>query len=261
MRSRTLILTGAICLFAAAMAQAALTNEEFDSGGTGWTTYATGSGSVTFPGTTAQINAFVTSLAGLEQTDSSFSTTGQERLLTIQINDNGNILAGWRNSSDVDGTTVIYSSGATGVRTVGSDDPAFNKVFAEKIGVGGIINVEYMRVTDVTGPPTFAGIATAARTSLTGADLTWAAGTDSVTPQGQIIYRIYWSTNSANVITDGVKTSSTAGATTIGVTGLPSGQQVFFTVRAEDRVAHRDTNTVQQSIASLTAVENWFLYE
>jgi len=261
MRSRYLILAGALCLFASAAAQAALTNEEFDSGGTGWTTYMSGSGSVTFTGTTARINAFTTSLAGLEQTDSSFATTGQERLLTIQINDNGNILSGWRNASDVDGTTVIYSSGATGVRTVGSDDPAFNKVFAENIGVGGIINVEYMRVTDVTGPPAFAGITGAARTSSTSADLTWTQGTDDVTPQGEIVYRIYHSTNSANVISEGVKASSAAGAATASVTGLAAGAQIFFTVRAEDRVAHRDTNTVQQSIASLTAVENWFLYK
>lgn len=241
----------------------AISDPEFDQYGAGWTIYTSGSGSVNFDGTVAQLTAFLYYDAGLEQVESAFSTSGQEYRLDIQVNNNGNILAGWRNSSDADGPTTMYANGATGARSILCDDPAYNKVFAEKAGsIGGVINIEYMRTTNVTAPPTYItapGILTATRASATSANLTWNAATDNVTAASGIVYRIYWSTASGTVISSGVKTTFT-GATSGTVTGLPSNQQVFFSVRAADRVGNAESNTVQANIAAASGVSDWPLY-
>src|SRR5262245_18159468 len=94
---RTMYSKSLICvvIFVLGRAAFALTNTEFTSFGSGWTTYTGGSGAVTFDGNVAEITAFVFATAGLEQTETAFTTTGQEYRLEIQVNNNGNVLAGW----------------------------------------------------------------------------------------------------------------------------------------------------------------------
>ena len=258
---RTAIMTTIISALAAG--SFGLTDPNFDLLGAGWTTYTAGSGAVTFPGTVAELTAFVFASAGIEQVESAFTTSGQEYQLAVQVNTNGNVLAGWRNSSDVDGPTTVYASGATGTRTILCDDPSYNKVFAEKTGsVGGIIDIESMITSNVTAPPSYGsapGLISAVRASATSANLTWHGATDNITPVSEIVYRVYWSTGSASVISEGQKTSFT-NTTTGLVTGLPSGQQVYFTVRAADRVGNTETNTVQQSIPASAGIDSWELY-
>ncbi|MBX7245782.1 MAG: fibronectin type III domain-containing protein [Candidatus Sumerlaeaceae bacterium] len=239
----------------------ALTNGDFNSGGAGWTTYTAGSGSVSFSGTTADINAIAASLAGLEQAESGFTTTGQEYELTTVINNIGNIETGWRNVSDVTFASSTYAGGQTGTRTVKCDNPTYNIVFAEKVGVvGGIgIQVESMQTAVITAPPTAGTALTATRAGNTSANVTWTTGTDNISAQSEIVYRVFWDTNSANVISSGVRQSFT-GQTAGLVTGLPASAQVFFSVRAEDRVGNRETNITQVSIPSNASVADWVYY-
>lgn len=240
----------------------ALVNSDFSAFGTGWTVVTSGSGSVNFDGSVATLTAFTTSGAGVEQAETLFTTPGQEFEMSVDVLNNGNIEAGWRNASSVVFASTIYASGATGTRTVRCDDPAFNVVFVEKTGaVGGIINIDNVAATEITAPPTYpgaAGIASATRTGPTEASLTWNAAVDNVTPAGQIGYNVYWSTTPANVIAEGVK-ASFIGVTSGTVSGIPSGQ-VFFTVRAVDRVGNEETNTGQISLDAVTSTDGWSLY-
>jgi hypothetical protein len=264
MKRMSICLCGLVLVGAIPYRAVAITDPDFDLGGSGWTVYTSGSGSVSFSGGVATLTAFVFADAGIEQEETRFTTFGQEFQLDINVLTNGNVLTGWGDAFAGAGVTTIYPSGATGVRSLRTDDPAYNWVFAEKTGsIGGIIDIDYMHVTEITAPPTYAGAAgvvSAVRTSPTSADLTWNAATDNVTPDAQIHYDVYWSTSSGNVIAGGVKTTFD-GVSSGAVTGLPANQQVYFTVRARDRVNNREANTVQVGIEGFLAAAGWELYE
>ncbi len=264
MKRMTICLCGLALAATVPFRASAITDPDFDLGGLGWSVYTVGSGSVSFASGKATLTAFVFAEAGIEQEETQFTTLGQEYQLDVNVLTNGNVLTGWGDAFGGAGVTTIYPSGATGIRSLRTDDHTYNWVFAEKTGaVGGIIDIDYMHVTEITAPPTYpgaAGAASALRTSPASADLTWNAATDNVTPPPQIHYDVYWSTASGNVIADGVK-ATLDGVSSGAVTGLPPNQQVFFTVRARDRVDNRETNTVQVSIDGFLVAGGWELYE
>ncbi|NUP90577.1 MAG: hypothetical protein HUU25_12295 [Candidatus Sumerlaeia bacterium] len=239
---------------------AALTNSDFSNFGAGWTQVTGGSGSVSFDGLKCTLNAFFAALAGIEQAETAFTTPGQEFEMSVTVLSVGNVIAGWRNAADVVAASTIYANGATGTRTVRTDDPTSNIVFVEKTGaVGGIIDIDDVTATEITAPPAFAGLATALRTDPGEADLTWAAATDNVSPANQIEYNVYWSTTLANVFTDGVRDTFTGGATGGTITGIP-GTTVHVAVRAADRVGNEDTNTAIITLGALSSVDSWESY-
>ncbi len=264
MKRITICLCGLLLVAGAPFRAAAITDPDFDLGGTGWTVYTSGSGSVSFANGKATLTAFVFADAGIEQEETRFTTFGPDFQLDVDVLTNGNVLTGWGDAFGGAGVTTIYPSGATGVRSLRTDDRTYNWVFAEKTGsIGGIIDIDYMHVTEITAPPTYAGSAgavSAVRTSPTSADLTWSAATDNVTPDPQIHYDVYWSTAAGNVIAGGVK-ATFDGVSSGAVTGLPANQQVFFTVRARDRVDNRESNIVQVSIEGFLTARSWELYE
>ena len=260
MSTRILFVAVALALTVSAEA---ISDPEFTNFGAGWTTYSGGSGSVNFDGNNAVLNAFLTSLAGIEQEEPAFASLGQEYELEINVANIGNIYAGWRDASLNDLTTATTTYGnSPGVRTIRNDTTSHNLVFAETVGIGGIINIDYMRVTLITAPPSYggpAGIISATRATATSANLTWNQASDNVTAAPDMQYKVFWSTSSANVISEGVKTTF-AGLTAGQVSGLPSNQQVFFTVRASDKVGNIEGNTAQASIPAGAGVADWSIY-
>jgi hypothetical protein len=113
-----------------------------------------------------------------------------------------------------------------------------------------------IEVSAVTGanptPPTFAGITTlvgdpVART----ATISWAAGTDPVTPQNELVYDVYVAqAPGAEVFSAMPLATSAAGATSIMVSNLAPNATLYFVVRARDLDGNEDTNTVEKSMVT-----------
>lgn len=262
---RKTLLTIAAFAALAGGALAALTNTDFTGFGAGWTTYNVNSGSVTFDGDNAILNAIgPTNGAGLYQEDTAFATLGQEFSVTVTVVNTGNVRAGFLDSSLATGPNTVYANGETGPKTVVCDDPNFNHAFAEKAGaIGGIISIGSIVTTEITAAPTYPGAPGAtsvSRVSDTSATLNWNEAADNVTPTAQIEYDIYWAADSADVFTEGVKETAT-GTTSMIVTGLPSNGEVFFGVRAKDRVGNGESNTTTVSLAAVLSADGWSAYE
>lgn len=246
-------------------AHAALINSDFSNFGSNWNPYSVNSGSVTFDGSVATINAIgPTNGAGLYQEDLDFTTLGQEFSVTTTVNNTGNIRMGFLNAALETGPNNVYANGETGPKTVVCDDPAFNHAFAEKTGaVGGIIAIDSIVTNEITAPPTWGsgtGASSVSRQSDTSATLNWNQAEDNVTPMGQIVYNIYWSEVEGDVFTEGIK-DTVVGALTTTVTGLPSNGAAYFGVRAVDRVGNGESNAVTVSLAPVLSVDHWNQYE
>jgi hypothetical protein len=100
-----------------------------------------------------------------------------------------------------------------------------------------------------TTPPSFAGVTGVSNLTASTADLTWGAASDNVTPPSSIAYDICVTTSNggcANAAFNAYTTSS-AGATSMTVTGLTPLTSYYFVVRARDAAAKRDANNVQVS--------------
>lgn len=97
-------------------------------------------------------------------------------------------------------------------------------------------------------PPVFAGVTSVTNVSANSADLTWAAATDDKTAQGDIVYDVYQSpTAGGENYTQVPAATSTAGATTITVSGLDPATAYYWVVRARDRAGNHDINTVEKT--------------
>lgn len=234
-----------------------LSDPGFDLGGAGWTIETAGSGSVQFglsnidfSSDVARLTAFTTSGAGIAQQIPGFTTTGQEFQLVITplSGSSGNLRAGFRTIGGAVSPSLIthYLGGQTNARTIKSDDPTHPVIYIEKEGaVGGINEVDSMAVTQITAAPTYggpAGLLTAVRASATSANLTWNLATDNITPSGQIVYNVYYSAAPGTILQGGIRTTFT-GVTAGTVTGLPNGVDMYFIVRAADRVGNEEGNT------------------
>lgn len=108
-------------------------------------------------------------------------------------------------------------------------------------------------------PPSFPGNdpqLVAQATSSSSISLSWVAASDNTTPQNQLIYVVCRSKLSTDCTTDPFPaaggnvalTKSTAGQTTLGVTGLSSNTTYYFVVRAKDQVNLLDSNVAQESV-------------
>jgi hypothetical protein len=103
---------------------------------------------------------------------------------------------------------------------------------------------------DVT-PPVFGGITGATGQSATTVQLTWSAASDNVDAASSIVYDVYYSTTPGGQNFLVPDATSTAGATSIVVSGLLPNTTYYFVVRARDTAGNRDSNTVQISEATL----------
>lgn len=89
--------------------------------------------------------------------------------------------------------------------------------------------------TDVT-PPSFTATPSAVASSRTSVDLSWDAATDNITPQGDIVYEIHWSTSAARPFA--VRGKTTAGGTVFTAEDLRAGTTYYFRVRAVDQAGN-----------------------
>jgi predicted phage tail protein len=85
--------------------------------------------------------------------------------------------------------------------------------------------------------PTFGGITNAVVLNENTVRLSWAAGTDTVTPQNQLVYEIHYSTTENDDFE--VKGESAAGATSYDVRNLQPGVKYYFRVRCRDAAGNR----------------------
>jgi hypothetical protein len=98
-----------------------------------------------------------------------------------------------------------------------------------------------------TNPPLFGGLVSAAPTSPTAINLTWAAATDDVSIPGTIRYRVFRGTSAGGEdFTTPVMTTG-GGVTSVVVNSLTPSTPYFFVVRALDEAGNIDANTVEKS--------------
>lgn len=95
-------------------------------------------------------------------------------------------------------------------------------------------------------PPTFAGLGSATAASLD-ITLSWAAGSDVVTPAGQLTYLIYQATATGGQVFTTPTYTTTAGATSFVARALNPNTTYFFVVRARDAAGNIDANKVERS--------------
>ncbi len=104
--------------------------------------------------------------------------------------------------------------------------------------------------SDVT-PPSFAGLVSAVGLSDTTVDLSWAAATDNVTPQNQIVYDIFVAAASGAETYGAASFTTAPGATAYTIQNLQPLQTIYVVVRARDLVGNEDANTVEKSAPTL----------
>lgn len=99
-------------------------------------------------------------------------------------------------------------------------------------------------------PPNFAGAASAAG-GQNSVSIQWAAGTDDVTAQNQLVYLIYQA-SAAGAETFATPTYTTAaGATSYSVGKLAVSTRYYFVVRAKDQAGNVDSNKAEVSATTL----------
>lgn len=109
---------------------------------------------------------------------------------------------------------------------------------------------------DVAGP-TFAGLKDIPPAQLDGVNrivtLEWAAATDDLTQQKDIVYDVFQSKASKQYDFNAPIASSAPGATSIQLKDLPSRSTIYWVVRARDASGNRDTNTVEKTGQTITS--------
>ncbi|MEA2220479.1 MAG: hypothetical protein QOJ35_3105 [Solirubrobacteraceae bacterium] len=105
-----------------------------------------------------------------------------------------------------------------------------------------------------TIPPTFAGIRSAT-TCVPGPmgggrtasyHLDWDSAADNRTPPGQIVYDVYQASTVGGEDFAAPTYVTAAGATSLDTPPLPTGQTVYFVVRARDRAGNSDANKAER---------------
>jgi hypothetical protein len=92
--------------------------------------------------------------------------------------------------------------------------------------------------------PSFGGVTSVAPASETALLVSWAHGTDPLTPQDQLVYRVY--VGPASHMYAAPK-ATPPGATSMLLTGLAPGAKAFVAVHAVNEKGVEDTNTVEKS--------------
>jgi hypothetical protein len=109
------------------------------------------------------------------------------------------------------------------------------------IDEAGNVDGNTAEVTALTGnnpqPPTFvSGVTIKQGSTPSTATMSWdQQATDPVTPQASIVYDVFWSTTAGGELTAGVpQATSSAGATSIALSGLTTDATLYFVVCARD---------------------------
>ncbi|MBI2889156.1 MAG: fibronectin type III domain-containing protein [Nitrospirae bacterium] len=98
--------------------------------------------------------------------------------------------------------------------------------------------------------PTFAGLGSATAASASQISLTWPAATDAVSASSQLVYEICQATTAGACATFTTTYTSSAGATSYGVTSLTMGTRYFFRARSRDPLGNTDQNTEEKRDAT-----------
>jgi len=109
--------------------------------------------------------------------------------------------------------------------------------------VGDTNSVEVSVTLSSDNPPTFAGVQTAVPAGPRSGALTWAAGSDDVTPTGSLVYEIHYATAALQPFV--TRAVSAAGATSATITGLLPSTRYYVKVRCRDLAGQLDTNVVE----------------
>jgi hypothetical protein len=97
-------------------------------------------------------------------------------------------------------------------------------------------------------PPTFAGATGISNITSTSVQLNWAAGSDTQTPTGEIVYDVYQASSSGGqAFTGAPVASSDPGASSVTVSDLTPATQYYFVVRARDKAGNHDTNVIEKN--------------
>lgn len=99
-------------------------------------------------------------------------------------------------------------------------------------------------------PPVFDGVVSSAPLSASSIQLSWAAGSDDVTPSSGLVYLVYRATSAGGETFAMPSATTPAGATSFTVGGLDAGTRYFFVVRARDAAGNIDSNTREASAAT-----------
>ncbi|MCC7538193.1 MAG: fibronectin type III domain-containing protein [Deltaproteobacteria bacterium] len=113
---------------------------------------------------------------------------------------------------------------------------------------GNTVEVSGAPIRDTTAP-TFAGLATATAASPTAVSLSWSAATDDATPASGITYLVHHTMGAGPVDTTTPSATTAPGATSFVVTGLTTGADYSFVVRARDAAGNVDSNTAQRTVS------------
>ncbi|HVV81874.1 MAG TPA: fibronectin type III domain-containing protein [Kofleriaceae bacterium] len=146
---------------------------------------------------------------------------------------------------------ALSAPGATAVRLTGllASTPYFVVVRARD-GAGNVDGnlVERSATTTAdTLAPTFTGVTTATALNPGHVRLTWAEGSDDLTPRADLVYDVYAATHAGGENFAAPTMSSPPGADAFTVGGLTPATTWFFVVRARDQSGNHDGNTVERS--------------
>lgn len=153
----------------------------------------------------------------------------------------------YRDSVQID-TTATNSYSATGLTA--------NTSYAWKVEAydlagnvstqSGTLNQATSSPTDSTAP-TFGGLTGSSYDAQNNITLSWTQGTDSVTSQGNLRYRVYRSTSSGVFDYTSPMAVDVIGVGSVVLSGMEYGTY-YFVVRCEDESGNRDTNTTQRTV-------------
>ncbi len=147
--------------------------------------------------------------------------------------------------------TVVTAPGATGTRLTGLLASTTYFVVVRARDASGNIDgntVERSATTAVdTLRPMVTGLASATALNPSRVRLTWAAGSDDVTPVADLRYEIYAATTAGGQSFAAPLHTSPPGATSFLVEDLAPATAHHFVVRARDQSGNRDLNTVERT--------------
>jgi hypothetical protein len=81
--------------------------------------------------------------------------------------------------------------------------------------------------------------------------LAWIAATDDRTRSSQIVYDVYQAGKAGGEDFSSPTYTTRRGATSFDTPALPTGESVYFVVRARDRAGNRDSNVVERQGVNL----------
>lgn len=217
-----------------------------------------GNSGIIVPGTTTATNiAFSWTSASDDATTA--DSLQYKAYYSVADNISGVTAAQTNGTTAVNWTTAITAATATEL----SPDTIyyFNVlVIDESSNIAAYTSTSHSTTADTIPPvPGGGGTITPTNETMTSVDLSWTAGTDNVTPQANLTYKVYYST-SDNI--SGVTAVETNGTTAVGwttalvattVTGLSAGIAYYFNVLIQDLSANKAAYTsVQQATSADT---------